>query len=84
MPAGNRENPLLKEGNSDAFFREKCLTKNTHLVKPSLAQNSVDYYLLHYEAVFLYCTENRINNFTYQWAADFCKAKYGTNVFLPK
>ena len=28
MPAGNRENPLLKTGNSDAFFREKCLTKN--------------------------------------------------------
>lgn len=30
MPAGNRENPLLKEGNSDAFFREKCLTKNSY------------------------------------------------------
>ena len=29
MPAGNRENPLMKEGNSDAFFWEKCLTKNT-------------------------------------------------------
>ena len=28
MPAGNRENPLMKEGNSDAFFWEKCLTKN--------------------------------------------------------
>lgn len=29
MPAGNRENPLLKKGNSDAFFREKRLTKKT-------------------------------------------------------
>lgn len=29
MPAEGRENPLLKKGNSDAFFREKYLTKNT-------------------------------------------------------
>ena len=28
MPAESRENPLLKIGNSDAFFREKYLTKN--------------------------------------------------------
>ena len=28
MPAEDRENPLLKKGNSDAFFREKYLTKN--------------------------------------------------------
>ena len=28
MPAESREIPLLKKGNSDAFFREKCLTKN--------------------------------------------------------
>ena len=28
MPAESRENPLLKKGNSDAFFREKYLTKN--------------------------------------------------------
>ena len=31
MPAEGRENPLLKKGNSDAFFREKYLTKNTFL-----------------------------------------------------
>ena len=31
MPAESRENPLLKIGNSDAFFREKYLTKNTRL-----------------------------------------------------
>ena len=30
MPAEGRENPLLKKGNSDAFFREKYLTKNTY------------------------------------------------------
>lgn len=30
MPAEGRENPLLKKGNFDAFFREKYLTKNTH------------------------------------------------------
>ena len=30
MPAESRENPLLKKGNSDAFFREKYLTKNNH------------------------------------------------------
>lgn len=30
MPAEGRENPLLKKGNSDAFFREKYLTKNRH------------------------------------------------------
>ena len=29
MPDEGRENPLLKKGNSDAFFREKYLTKNT-------------------------------------------------------
>lgn len=28
MPAEGRENPLLKKGNSDAFFKEKYLTKN--------------------------------------------------------
>ena len=31
MPAEGRENPLLKKGNSDAFFREKYLTKNIFL-----------------------------------------------------
>lgn len=31
MPAEGRENPLLKKGNSDAFFREKYLTKNIKL-----------------------------------------------------
>lgn len=29
MPAEGRENHLLKKGNSDAFFREKYLTKNS-------------------------------------------------------
>lgn len=31
MPAEGRENPLLKKGNSDAFFREKYLTKNNDM-----------------------------------------------------
>ena len=31
MPAEGRENPLLKKGNSDAFFREKYLTKNNRV-----------------------------------------------------
>ena len=31
MPAEGRENHLLKKGNSDAFFREKYLTKNNRL-----------------------------------------------------
>lgn len=31
MPAEGRENPLLKKGNSDAFFREKYLTKNRNI-----------------------------------------------------
>lgn len=30
MPAEGRENHLLKKGNSDAFFREKYLTKNNN------------------------------------------------------
>lgn len=30
MPAEGRENHLLKKGNSDAFFREKYLTKNRY------------------------------------------------------
>ena len=33
MPAEGRENPLLKIGNFDAFFREKYLTKNKLEVK---------------------------------------------------
>ena len=33
MPAEDRENPLLKKGNSDAFFREKYLTKNMQILK---------------------------------------------------
>ena len=32
MPAEGRENPLLKKGNSDAFFREKYLTKNRLMI----------------------------------------------------
>lgn len=32
MPAEGRENPLLKKGNFDAFFREKYLTKNTQKI----------------------------------------------------
>lgn len=32
MPAEGRENPLLKKGNFDAFFREKYLTKNTRII----------------------------------------------------
>ena len=31
MPAEGRENPLLKKGNFDAFFREKYLTKNSSI-----------------------------------------------------
>ena len=34
MPAEGRENPLLKKGNSDAFFREKYLTKNKNFIIP--------------------------------------------------
>ena len=34
MPAEGRENPLLKKGNSDAFFREKYLTKNNRIQAP--------------------------------------------------
>lgn len=37
MPAEGRENPLLKKGNSDAFFREKYLTKNTILITHRLS-----------------------------------------------
>ena len=41
MPAEGRENPLLKKGNSDAFFREKYLTKNRVIVTSitSLSRN---------------------------------------------
>ena len=30
MPAEGRENPLLKKGNSNAFFKEKYLIKNIY------------------------------------------------------
>ena len=39
MPAEGRENHLLKKGNSDAFFREKYLTKNMCYIKAGV----VDY-----------------------------------------
>lgn len=39
MPAEGRENPLLKKGNSDAFFREKYLTKNKIQKKLEIEKN---------------------------------------------
>lgn len=44
-----------------------------------LSQSTVGHYVRHYEAVFLYCTENGIDAFTYQQADDFIKTKYGTD-----
>lgn len=38
MPAEGRENHLLKKGNSDAFFREKYLTKNKRSGTENLTQ----------------------------------------------
>lgn len=35
-PAESREIPWLKTGNSNAFFREKCLTKNKRLHKKNM------------------------------------------------
>ena len=40
MPAEGRENPLLKKGNSDAFFREKYLTKNKQVILGIYQKNS--------------------------------------------
>lgn len=40
MPAEGRENPLLKKGNSDAFFREKYLTKNNRRSQQDLLSSS--------------------------------------------
>ena len=40
MPAEGRENPLLKKGNSDAFFREKYLTKNNGYRTPYQARTA--------------------------------------------
>jgi len=37
MPAEGRENPLLKKGNSDAFFREKYLTKNSDGIREGIS-----------------------------------------------
>ena len=48
MPAEGRENPLLKKGNSDAFFREKYLTKNR---KGEVAHSLSNFPLI----TFLYC-----------------------------
>lgn len=42
MPAEGRENPLLKKGNSDAFFREKYLTKNNCYFKNWLIEAGVE------------------------------------------
>lgn len=40
-----------------------------------LSQYLFDRYRRHYEEVLLYCTENQLDIFTYQNAADFCKLK---------
>ena len=44
-----------------------------------LSQSTIDRYVRHYEEVFLYCTKNEIETFSYQDAADFCNLKYGTD-----
>lgn len=44
-----------------------------------LSRSTVGHYVRHYEAIFLYCTENGIDVFTYQRAADFIRAKYGAD-----
>lgn len=41
MPAEGRENHLLKKGNSDAFFREKYLTKNTSQMYEEALQSAL-------------------------------------------
>lgn len=45
-----------------------------------LSQSTIDRYVRHYEAVFLYCRKNEVEIFTYQDAADFCKLKYGMDI----
>ena len=42
MPAEGRENPLLKKGNSDAFFKEKYLTKNKNIRSLNVAFEQFD------------------------------------------
>lgn len=44
-PAESRENPQMKTGNLDAFFREKCLTKNR--VKEELVRQILQIYTTH-------------------------------------
>ena len=44
-----------------------------------LSQSTIDRYVRHYEEVFLYCTKNEIETFSYQDAADCCNLKYGTD-----
>ena len=51
MPAESRENPLLKKGNSDAFFKEKYLTKNTQMFYFSIF---IDYTLIFYASCTSY------------------------------
>ena len=46
MPAEGRENPLLKKGNSDAFFREKYLTKN-NMAKSGMNPKTLQYLMGH-------------------------------------
>lgn len=42
-----------------------------------LTKRTVAHYIRHYEEVFLYCTENGIDVFTHQDAAELCRLKYG-------
>lgn len=44
-----------------------------------LSQSTVEQYVRHYEAVFLYCTKNGIEVFTCREATDFCRLKYGAD-----
>jgi len=42
MPAESRENPLMKTGNFNAFFREKYLTKNNKYLSDADPKNAFD------------------------------------------
>lgn len=43
--------------------------------KQQLSKRVFDRYKNHYEEIFLYCSENHLEIFTYQDAAGYCKIK---------
>lgn len=86
MPAEGRENPLLKKGNSDAFFREKYLTKNMNLANIEGFLRNAGYRILGLGEELLFSHASLLDTIrqTHQdWLERILRIIYNSGGFLP-